>query len=78
MFLIPSLIVCLASCTSIANDVNGSRALSFSDGSEGTCNISNKRNAMSVNIPSTSMVRRSDYVLKYECITKKGKKVSVV
>jgi hypothetical protein len=74
MFLIPSLVVCLASCASITNDANVPIALSFSDGSEGTCNLSNKRNAMSVNIPSTPMVRRSDDVLKYECTTKKGKK----
>ena len=49
-------------------------ALSFSDGSEGKCKLSNKRAQYNVNIPSTTMVRRSDDALRYDCETVDGKK----
>ncbi len=63
----------LFGCASITNDSHVPVALSFSDGSSGTCQIENKRFAETVSIPSTSMVRRSDDALKYRCQTKKGK-----
>ena len=64
----------LASCATITNDPNVPVSLSFSDGSEGTCQISNKRMALTVDIPSTPMVRRSDDALKYDCKTTDGRK----
>ena len=64
----------LASCATITNDPNVPVSLSFSDGSEGTCQISNKRMALTVDIPSTPMVRRSDDALKYDCETTDGRK----
>lgn len=56
-----------SACASITNDAHVPVALSFSDGSDGTCQIENKRFAETVTIPSTPKVRRSDDVLKYTC-----------
>ena len=41
--------------------------LSFSDGSSGSCKLSNKRAQYEVEVPGTQMVRRSDDALKYDC-----------
>ena len=64
----------LTSCATIVNDANVPVALSFSDGSTGTCQLTNKRVSLEVSIPSTPMVRRSDDSLRYNCTTKSGKK----
>ena len=48
-------------------------ALSFSDGSEGECQLENKRVALTAQIPSTPMIRRSDDSLKYRCKTEDGR-----
>ena len=64
----------LSSCATIVNDANVPVALSFSDGSTGSCQLTNKRVALNVSIPSTTMVRRSDDPLRYNCTTKAGKK----
>ena len=64
----------LASCATITNDPNVPITFTFSDGSEGTCEISNKRMALTIEIPSTPMVRRSDDALKYDCETTDGRK----
>ena len=64
----------LTSCGTIVNDANVPVSLSFSDGSDGKCKLSNKRAQYSVNIPSTTMVRRSDDALRYDCETVNGKK----
>ena len=66
--------IILTSCATIVNDANVPVALSFSDGSSGTCQLTNKRVSLQVNIPSTTMVRRSDDALRYDCTTKTGKK----
>ena len=50
------------------------RALSFSDGSSGRCGLTNKRAAYDVDIPGTENVRRSDDPLKYDCVSKNGKR----
>ena len=63
----------LTSCATIVNDANVPVALSFSDGSNGECQLSNKRVSLSVKIPSTPMVRRSDDALKFNCKTEDGK-----
>tara|TARA_B100001059_G_C17389704_1_gene358474 strand:+ start:149 stop:520 length:372 start_codon:yes stop_codon:yes gene_type:complete len=64
----------LTSCATIVNDANVPVTLSFSDGSSGQCKLSNKRAAYNVEIPSTSMIRRSDDALRFDCETKTGKK----
>ena len=64
----------LTSCATIVNDPNVPVALSFSDGSNGTCQLSNKRVSLIQKIPGTAMVRRSDDSLRYSCETDSGKK----
>lgn len=63
----------LTGCASITNDSHQPVALSFSDGSEGTCKLRNKREMYDVQIPSTTMIRRSDDLLQYDCKSKNGK-----
>ena len=65
--------ILLASCATIVNDPNTPVALSFSDGSEGTCNLTNKRGSWSDKVPGTFMIRRSDDILRYNCKTETGK-----
>lgn len=62
----------LISCASITNDAYVPVALSFSDGSEGECQLQNKRYAKTVSVPGTPMVRRSDDSLKFRCKTTDG------
>jgi hypothetical protein len=72
-FIIFNILWLLTSCATITNDPNVPISLTFSDGSEGTCQISNKRFAQTIEIPSTTMVRRSDDALKYDCKTEDGR-----
>ena len=65
----------LLGCATLTNDPTVPVTLSFSDGSEGTCQLDNKRWAETVSIPSTTMVRRSDDTLKYRCKTSDGRDV---
>ncbi len=65
--------VILTGCASITNDAYVPMALSFSDGSNGTCQITNKRMSISAEIPSTPMVRRSDDNLQLNCTTEDGR-----
>ena len=67
-------IFALSSCASIVNDANIPVSFSFSDGSEGNCKLSNKRGSWSANVPETVMIRRSDDALRYDCVSKNGKK----
>lgn len=62
------------SCATIVNDPTVPVSLSFSDGSNGLCSLSNKRIAMSASIPGTHNIRRSDDDLRYDCETEDGKK----
>ena len=64
----------LVSCATIVNDAHIPVSLSFSDGSDGECRLSNKRVSLSGKVPGTFMVRRSDDSLRLECTTKTGKK----
>ena len=64
----------LTSCATIINDANVPVSLSFSDGSDGECQLSNKRFTLSVKIPSQTMIRRSDDSLRFNCETVNGKK----
>lgn len=62
-------------CATIVNDPTVSVALSFSNGNSGTCSLTNKRVSLTVSIPGTHDIRRSDDDLKYDCTTDSGKKV---
>ena len=68
------IIILTTSCATIVNDANIPVALSFSDGSEGRCKLSNKRANYDVEVPGTHLIRRSDDALRYDCETKTGKK----
>tara|TARA_B100002019_G_scaffold281279_1_gene285162 strand:- start:470 stop:838 length:369 start_codon:yes stop_codon:yes gene_type:complete len=63
----------LTSCATIVNDANVPVTLTFSDGSSGSCKLSNKRMQYEVDIPGTHQIRRSDDALKYDCKTDNGK-----
>ena len=63
----------LSACATIVNDPNTPVALSFSDGSDGTCTMTNKRGSWSGKVPGTFMIRRSDDTLQYNCKTNTGK-----
>ena len=63
----------LTGCATIVNDPNTPVALSFSDGSSGTCSLNNKRGSWSGNVPGTFQIRRSDDILIYNCKTETGK-----
>ena len=63
----------LTSCATIVNDPNVPVSLSFSDGSEGTCKLNNKRGSWTANVPETVQIRRSDDALRYDCKTASGK-----
>ena len=63
----------LSGCATIVNDPNTPVALSFSDGSDGTCTLTNKRGSWSGNVPGTFQIRRSDDTLQYNCKTNEGK-----
>ena len=64
----------LSSCATIVNDANVPVSLSFSDGSSGTCQLSNKRISLSVKIPGQPLIRRSDDPLRFNCENNKSKK----
>ena len=63
----------LVSCAPIVNDPNVPVALSFSDGSDGSCTLTNKRGSWSGKVPGTFSIRRSDDTLRYNCKTNSGK-----
>lgn len=72
-----SLFICCAvifsGCASITNDAYVPMAISFSDGSSGTCRLTNKRMSIEAEIPSAPMIRRSDDHLNLSCKTKDGR-----
>lgn len=70
--IIAASVLLMAGCASLTNDANVPVALSFSGGESGICNLSNKRQAQQVKVPSVATVRRSDDPLKYECKTTNG------
>lgn len=68
--------ILLGGCATIVNDANIPVTASFSDGSEGTCEFTNKRGMWNMNMPGTAMIRRSDDALMYRCETEDGRKAS--
>ena len=63
----------LMACASLTNDAFIPVALSFSDGSSGSCQLSNKRMSITADIPGTPMIRRSDDNLRLNCKTEDGR-----
>tara|TARA_B100001175_G_C18929139_1_gene366051 strand:+ start:51 stop:416 length:366 start_codon:yes stop_codon:yes gene_type:complete len=66
------LAICLLTfvgCATLTNDANVPISLSFSDGSNGQCQLDNKRGSWTASLPGTISVRRSDDSLKYRCQT---------
>lgn len=61
-------------CATLTEEAMTPVALSFSDGSNGKCNLQNKRGAWPTQIPTTVSVRKSDDALKYDCETEDGRK----
>ena len=60
-------------CATLTEDAMTPIALSFGDGSEGECQLSNKRGAWATEIPATLSVRKSDDPLKFQCETNDGR-----
>ncbi|MCW8886134.1 MAG: hypothetical protein OQK12_12925 [Motiliproteus sp.] len=68
-------ILAVSGCATLVNDANIPLTMSFSDGSEGSCEFQNKRGLWKAEIPGTPMIRRSDDPLIYRCETIDGRKV---
>jgi len=66
----------IVGCATLTEDAMTPVALSFSDGTNGKCNLHNKRGAWSTHVPTTISVRKSDDALKYECETGDGQKAA--
>jgi len=64
----------LTGSATLTNDPMTPVAVSLSSGEDGNCTFQNKRGVWSVNVPSTVSIRRSDDVLKYDCVTTDGRK----
>jgi len=73
VFFLVSTSILLASCGTLTNDSFVPMAISFSDGSSGTCKITNKRMSIESEIPSSPMIRRSDDNLNLDCVTEDGR-----
>lgn len=63
----------LSGCATIVNDPTVPLTLSFSDGSNGTCQLSNSRASYTMSVPGTQNVRRARSGLNYNCETDRGK-----
>lgn len=61
--------VLVGGCATLTEDAMTPIAMSFSDGPEGLCQLTNKRGAWTAEIPGTVSVRKSDDSLKYQCKT---------
>ena len=64
-----TLVLFISGCATLTEDAMTPIAFSFSDGSNGTCTLENKRGIWKAEIPSIIYVRKSDDVLKYKCLT---------
>ena len=65
--------MCTVGCATLTSDAMTPVAFSFSDGSSGECQLTNKRGVWSAEIPAVVSIRRSDDVLKYQCETQDGR-----
>ena len=66
----------LTGCATLTEDPMTPIAFSFSDGSDGECQLTNKRGTWTVQIPSTVYVRRSDDALIARCKTDDGRETT--
>ncbi len=67
------LAMCTVGCATLTSDAMTPVALSFSDGSSGKCQLTNKRGDWSAELPTTVSIRRSDDSLKFQCKTEDGR-----
>jgi hypothetical protein len=74
--LIALVAVTTVGCATLTEDAMTPVAISFSDGSDGNCELKNKRGLWSTQIPTTVSVRKSDDALQYRCKTKDGREAS--
>lgn len=63
----------LSSCATLTEDSQDQIAMSFSDGSNGTVQLQNKRGSWNFSLPSTVSVRKSDDALRYTARTSDGR-----
>lgn len=68
--------VLVSGCATLTEDPMNPIAMSFSDGSSGTCKLQNKRGVWTANLPTTTSVRKSDDGLVYDCETENGTKAT--
>jgi len=66
----------MTGCATIVNDSHIPVSASFSDGSDGECEFTNKRGLWNADIPGTVMIRRSDDSLIFRCETEDGRKAT--
>ncbi len=64
----------LVGCATLTNDAFVPMYLSFSDGSNGNCQVTNKRMNFTTEVPGSPMIRRSDDNLQLSCETDDGRK----
>ena len=67
------LLTLISGCATLTNDASTPIALAFSDGSKGSCNLTNKRGSWNTNVPGQIEVRRSDDALRYNCSSSDGR-----
>ena len=60
-------------CATLTSYAMDPIALSFSNGGNGNCVLTNKRGVWTTEVPVTIPIRRSDDDLKYECETEDGR-----
>ena len=63
------LAISLCGCATLTEDAMTQIAFSFSDGSDGKCDLQNKRGKWAVDLPGVTSVRKSDDALVYQCTT---------
>lgn len=63
-------------CATLTEDKMTPISMSFSDGSNGRCELSNKRGLWNTDVPAIVSVRKSDDALKYRCKTEDGREAS--
>jgi hypothetical protein len=66
------LAILLTGCATLTEDAMTPITFTFSDGSNGACNLSNKRGVWTTPVPGTVMIRKSDDTLKFDCKTENG------
>lgn len=74
--LLISSLALLIGCATLTEDAMTPIAMSFSDGSNGNCDLQNKRGLWQTRIPTTIPIRKSDDSLIYKCDTTDGRKAA--